>query len=66
MKVKLALVNLVIAFSSDLLELYCQEFDNTSLLMNKIIRIIRLTWPYKGVNSYIFVLIKSTSFSKLS
>ena len=43
MKVRLALVKLVIAFSSDLLELYCQEFDNKSLLMNKIIRIIRLT-----------------------
>ena len=34
-KVKLALINTFIAFSSDLLEQYCQEFDNTVLLMTK-------------------------------
>ena len=35
-KVRLALINLFIPFPSDLLELYCQEFDNTLLLMGKI------------------------------
>ena len=53
------LINLFIALSSDLQELYCQEFVYIILFMTKNIRMTTL-----GVNTYIYLFITSTGFSK--
>ena len=52
-----SLINLFVAFSSDLLVLYCPEFDDTILLENN-------NYSNQGSQSYIFMLITNTSFSK--
>ena len=53
------LINIFIALSTDLQELYCQEFVYTILFMTKNIRTAT-----QGGNSYIYLFITSTGFSK--
>ena len=53
------LSNTFIALSSDLQELYCQEFVYTILFLTKNIRMTT-----QGVNTYIYLFITSTGFSK--
>ena len=38
-KVRQVSINLFITFSSDLLEIYCQEFDNTKISVSSFIQV---------------------------
>ena len=54
---QISLINLFIAFSSDLLKLYCQEFVYTILFMNK-------NYLNGHTRELISIFITSTGFSK--